>query len=228
MKISENLSNSFGFAQDALFGNWVRWIMLVISSLIFPVMYGYTVRVMRGIEPAYEEESFFSLFIDGVKLFVIYLIYMIVPMLAFAATIGYAVFGIISNGGNISLPTIFTLAGGLFIGITLTVILCFIFMMLSVVGSVRFARMGSMGEAFALGEIISTIRAIGWVNYILSLFALGILVVVIMVIITIIEIILAFIPILGWILGWIISLFLGPFITLMSSRYYSLLYDEGI
>lgn len=228
MKIGENLSNSFGFAQEALFGKWVRWIMLVVSSLVFPVMYGYTVRVMRGIEPNYEEESFFSLFIDGIKLFVIYIVYLIVPMLVFVATIGYAVFGIISNGGDFSLHSILSIAGGVIVGLILTLIISFIFMMLSVVGSVRFARMESMGEAFALGEIVSTIRTIGWLNYILSLIALFIAIAILVIIITIIEVILAFIPILGWIIGWILSLFLGPFITLMTSRYYSLLYDEGV
>lgn len=56
MKIGENLRSSISFAHDALFGRWIRWIMLVIGSFVFPIMYGYTVRIMRGIEPAYEEE----------------------------------------------------------------------------------------------------------------------------------------------------------------------------
>ncbi|MFH0966238.1 MAG: DUF4013 domain-containing protein [Methanobacteriota archaeon] len=228
MRIGNNLSNSFGFAQDALLGKWVRWIMLVISSIVFPVMYGYTVKVMRGIEPAYEEESFFTLFIDGIKLCVINVVYMIVPIVVFAATIGYAIFGIISAGGNFSVQSILPILGGLIGGIILTIILGFIFMLLSIIGSVRFARTDSLGEAFAIGEIVSTIGKIGWVNYIFSLIALFIAVFFIVFIIMVIEIVLAFIPILGWIIGWIISLFLGPFLSLMTSRYYSLLYDEGV
>ena len=227
MKIGENLSNSIQFTHDALFGKWVRWIMLVISSLVFPVMYGYTVRIMRGIEPAYEEESFFSLFIDGIKLCVIYLVYMIIPLIVFAITIGYAIFGIIMTGGEFSMQTLLPIAGGLIVGLILTAIIGFIFMLLSVIGSVRFSRTENFGEAFALGEIISTIGKIGWVNYILSLIALFIVVFIIVIIVTVIEVILGIIPILGMIIGWIISLFLGPYLTLMTSRYYSLLYDEG-
>jgi hypothetical protein len=228
MGIGDNLSSSLGFAQEALFGKWVRWIMLVISSIVFPVMYGYTVKVMRGIEPAYEEESFFTLFIDGIKLFVICIVYMIVPIIAFIITIGYAVFGIISTGGDISAQSILPIAGGLIGGIILTLILSFIFLLLGIIGSVRFARTESMGEAFAIGEIVSTIGKIGWLNYILSLIVLFIAVAIIMIVIIVIEVILAFIPIIGWLIGWIISLFISPFLSLMTSRYYSLLYDEGV
>jgi len=228
MGIGDNLSNSFGFAQEALLGKWVRWIMLVISSIVFPVMYGYTVKVMRGIEPAYEEESFFTLFIDGIKLCVINVVYMIVPMIAFAATIGYAMFGIINVGGNFSVQSILPILGGVIGGIILSVILGFIFMLLNIIGSVRFARTDSLGEAFAIGEILSTIGKIGWVNYILSLITLFIAIFFIVLVIMVFEVALAFIPILGWIIGWIISLFLGPYLSLMTSRYYSLLYDEGL
>ncbi len=50
----------------------------------------------------------------------------------------------------------------------------------------------------------------------------------IVIVVTIVEVILGFIPILGLIIGWVISLFLGPYISIMVSRYYSLLYDEGM
>jgi len=152
---------------------------------------------------------------------------MIVPMLAFAATIGYAIFGIISAGDNLSVQSILPIIGGLIGGIILTVILGFIFMVLSIIGSVRFARTESLGEAFAIGEIVLTIGKIGWVHYIFSLIALFIVLFFIVLVIMVIEVLLVFIPVLGWIIGWIISLFLGPFLSLMTSRYYSLLYDEG-
>lgn len=228
MRISDTLSDSWGFAQDALFGKWVRWIMLAISSIIFPVMYGYTVKVMRGEEPAYEEESFFTLFINGIKLFVINIVYMIIPLVVFCLTIGYAIIGIISSGKYLSLASILPLVGGIIFGLLITVVLAIIFMLLGIIGSVRFARTGSMGEAFALGEIIATIGRIGWIHYIVSIIAIFIVALVLVIIVTIVEVILAIIPILGWIIGWILSLFLSPFISLMVSRYYSLLYDSGV
>jgi hypothetical protein len=226
MKISNALSNSWHFAQDALVGKWVRWIMLVISSILFPIMYGYTVRIMRGIEPAYEEESFFGLFIDGIKLCIINIVYMIIPILVFITTIGFAFIGIISSGNEITFTSILPVLGGFIAGVLITIILVIIFGLLSIIGSVRFARTGSMEEAFAIGEIITTIRNIGWIHYIASIFVLMVALFVLIFAITIIELILCIIPILGWIIGWILSLFLGPFISIMTSRYYSLLYDS--
>ena len=228
MRIGENIQNSFAFTHEALFGKWVRWIMLAISSLIFPIMYGYTVKIMRGVQPAYEEESFFTLFIDGIKLLVINIVYMIIPLIACAATIGYAVFGIIIAGKNFSLETLLSMAGGLITGLVLTIILAIIFTLLNVIASVRFARTGSIGEAFAIGEIITTIRKIGWVNYIFSLIVLFIVVAVIIIVLTCIEMALNMIPLIGIILGCVISLFTGPYLSILTSRFYSLLYDEGI
>ncbi|PWR74301.1 DUF4013 domain-containing protein [Methanospirillum lacunae] len=228
MRISDALSESWGFAQEALFGKWVRWIMLVISSIIFPIMYGYTVRVMRGNQPVYEEESFFGLFIDGVKLCIINIVYMIIPMLVLFATIGYALFGIIISGKEITINSVLPILGGFITGILIFIFLAIIFGMVGIIGSVRFARTGSMGEAFAIGEIVSTIGRIGWIHYIVSLLALMVVVFILMTVVTIIELMLIIIPVVGWIVGWVLSMFLGPFISLMSSRFYSLLYDSGI
>lgn len=228
MRISDKLSESWGFAQEALFGKWVRWIMLVISSIIFPVMYGYTVRIMRGNHPVYEEESFFGLFIDGIKLFVINIVYMIIPMVVLFGTIGYTIVGIVSSRNEITLDSMLPVLGGLLTGIVLFIVCAIIFGLVNIIGAVRFARTGSMGEAFAVREIVSTIGKIGWIHYIASLIALIVVVFILVAVVTIIELILAIIPIVGWIIGWALSLFLGTFISLMSSRFYSLLYDSGV
>jgi hypothetical protein len=228
MKIGENLSDSFSFAHAALFGQWTRWIMLIIASFVFPVMYGYNVLIMRGIEPDYENESFFSLFINGIKLCVISIAYMIIPLIAFMGTLVYGGLNAVSLGGEFSMEMLFPVIWALVSGLIITSVLGFIFLLLSVVASVRFARTGSMGEAFALGEIITTIGRIGWLKYIFSLIALFIVVAIIMFAVVIIEMILGLIPILGFIIGFIINLFIGPYISIMTSRYYSLLYDEAV
>ncbi len=227
MKITENLSDAFSFASDALFGRWVRWIMLIIASLVFPVMYGYTVEILRGRQPDYEEASFFTLFIDGVKLFVINILYLIVPVITGMITFGYAILGIISTGGEFSMESILPIIGGVFVGLLITLIIAIIFGLLGIIGAVRFARTGSMAEAFAIGEIIATIGRIGWINYILSLIVIFVVIFVIMIALTAVELILGIIPLLGVIIGWILSLAVSPFISLLIARFYSLLYDEG-
>jgi hypothetical protein len=81
---------------------------------------------------------------------------------------------------------------------------------------VRFARTGSMGQAFAFGEITNTIGKIGWGSYLIAL-------IVLFIVIFIIYAVLGLIPV----IGGIINLIIAPYIVMMTSRYYSLIYDQG-
>ena len=81
---------------------------------------------------------------------------------------------------------------------------------------VRFARTGSIGEAFNFGAILAHIGKIGWGSYILAL-------IVLVLIVGIIEVIISAIPAVGGIL----LIILAPAILLFWSRYLSLLYDSA-
>jgi hypothetical protein len=212
MGIGDNLSDSFGYAQEALVGKWVRWIVLLISTLIFPILYGYTIRVMKGINPAPEVEGFLNLFIDGIKLFIIYIVYMIIPLIILFASLGAGAMG--SNGGNGAGS--FAMLGAAAGGILIFFIVAFLFGLFAIIGIVRFARTDAMGEAFNFGEIIAIIGRIGWLNYILAL-------VVLFLVLLVIEVVLSIIPI----IGWLILLIISPLLVIMASRYYSNLYDQG-
>ena len=212
MGIGENLSDSFGYAQEGLVGKWMRWIMLIICTIIFPIMYGYTLRIMKGITPAPEVEGYLDLFIDGIKMIIIAFVYMIVPLIILIASVGTAIFGAFGEGGSGSLALLGAAAGGLIVYF----IACFIFGLFATIGMVAFARTGAMGEAFNFGGILETIRNIGWGNYILSLIVIWIVLGVIMAILSAIPVI-----------GWLIVIIITPFISMVSSRYISNLYDEG-
>lgn len=213
MGIGENLSDSFGYAKDALVGKWVRWIILLICTIIFPLIYGYTLRVMKGTTPAPEVEGYLSLFIDGIKMMIIGLVYMIIPLIILFASAGSAVFGMVGNDGAGSLAMMGAAAGGFI----LFFIVAFIFGLIATIGMIRFARTEAMGEAFNFGEIFATIGKIGWISYIIALL-------VIWIVIGVIEGILMMIPVVGTIILFILT----PFLTIVSSRYMSLLYDEGV
>ena len=59
--------------------------------------------------------------------------------------------------------------GGFLIGIVILYIVAFIIALFEAIGIIRFARTGSMGEAFNFGAILATIGKIGWLSYIVAL-----------------------------------------------------------
>ena len=182
MGIGDNLGASFEYAKEALLGKWVRWILLAfigIIPIVQFILYGYMVRVLRGIKPAPELGDYLQLFIDGLLYFIIALIWMI-PAFIVAMIIGFV------SDGIVAMLIAFIVA-----------ILCGLF---AYIGIVRFARMEKFGEAFAFGAIMEKIAAIGWVNYILALIVLG-------VVIGVVVFILMLIPIVGWILLFILMPF---------------------
>jgi hypothetical protein len=42
MEIGEMLSESFEYTKEGLVGKWMKWILLIICTIIFPLIYGYT------------------------------------------------------------------------------------------------------------------------------------------------------------------------------------------
>jgi hypothetical protein len=82
-------------------------------------------------------------------------------------------------------------------------------------GSVRFARTGSMGEAFNFSAILAHIGKIGWLSYIFALIVLALVAFVV-------AVILSVIPVIGQILLFILS----PAISIFAARYVTLVYDS--
>ncbi len=220
MDVIEKLQDAFQYASDGLVGKWTRWIILIISSIIFPLIIGYSLRVMKGVVPAPEPDDYLGMFIDGIKVIIINIVYMIIPML-----VGFILFFLSGGFGaltmlgmDVSNPGAYfgLLLGSLGISFIIFMILAIIFSLFEIIGVVRFARSGSMGDAFALSEIMAIIGNIGWGAYIIALILLGIL-------IFIVYFVLSLIPVIGWLL----TLIIGPFFSILGARYYSLLYDAG-
>ena len=91
--------------------------------------------------------------------------------------------------------------------------------LLSPIGIIRFARTGSIGEAFNISEIVTTIRKIGWVPYISSLVVL----VVAMIVVEIIIMVLGMIPVLGIIINLVV---IAP-VLIFQARYLCQVYDAA-
>ena len=215
MGIGENLSESFDYSKEALVGKWVRWILLIIISIIPIVnfiLYGYTIRVLRGVKPAPELEDYVQLFVDGLLYMVISVIWMIPAIIV----------AVVLVGGSVGLAMVSDPAAagaaisGMGLGLIITFIVAILCGLFATIGIVRFARMEKFGEAFAFVAIKDKIGEIGWINYIVALIVIGIVV-------GIIYMVLAIIPLIGWVLMFIAL----PFLVIFSSRFICNLYDSA-
>jgi hypothetical protein len=178
---------------------------------------GYTVRIYRGTKPAPDFTGWTDLFVDGVKLAVVWLFW-ILPVIIVLATIVTLAFLSFFSGQPATMPNI-TL---LFIALLLLLVVFVLFvivLLFGILGAVRFARTGSIREGIRFSAILKTIRTMGWLSYIILLIGF----VIAMFIYAVITGILSFIPFIGWVLVLIVN----PVFTIFTARYFALVYDQG-
>ena len=210
------LGDSFGYARDAVVGKWKEWLLLILATILICIpLLGYTLKVLRGGKPAPEVTGWGTLIVDGIKYFVVSLIWAIPCLIVLFLALGSLIAALAT--GNIGAALVF--AGGALLGLVVFVIVAIITGLFATIGIVRFARTGSMGEAFNIGEILATIGKIGWGSYILALVVL----VVVQCIIAVVISVLYLIPVLGIIVELI---FLAP-ISIFEARYICQLYDAA-
>jgi len=210
------LGDSFAYAKDAVIGKWMQWLLLVITTilLLIPLM-GYTVRVLRGDRPAPEVNDWGSLIIDGIKYLIISIIYALPALIIMFATMGTVLVALAS--GNTA--EIIAGLGGMVLGIILFLIVAIICGLFGTIGLIRFARTGSIGEAFNFAEIKETIGKIGWVSYIIALVIMGVIQVIISVFFS--ALVSVIMPV-----GLLVELlFLAP-VVIFEARYLALIYDS--
>ncbi|MCK8519832.1 DUF4013 domain-containing protein [Methanoculleus sp. 7T] len=214
------LGDSFDYTKEALWGRWVRWLLLLISVVIFPFIYGYGVRVMNGAKPAPELEGWVGLFIDGIKLIIITVVYAI-PIWIFAFLPFAAYF--IPTSATVTPATgpepLFDPGMGIVVAlgfIALFLVVAIVVGILATFAMVRFSRTGRMREAFRIRALLAHIGKIGWLNCFIAL-------VVLTVAVAIVEFILVLVPI----IGAIILLLLMPAFIIFTYRYIALLYESA-
>ena len=216
MDYGNMVGEAFAYAKDGIWEKWNKWLMLIIATILLGIpLMGYAMKVLRGTKPAPEVDDWAPLFIDGIKYIIVKIIYAI-PLII----VGFLVLGaafMTAMSGNVAAMT--GAIAGMLVGLLLIFILAIVIALFEMIGMVRFARTGSIGEAFNFNAILATIGKIGWVPYIIALVVFLIVAVVIGIIITIIMMV----PI----LGWIIYLCLIAPMTIFFARYICLLYDSA-
>lgn len=209
MGIGDMLGDSFEYTKEAFIGKWVRWIILIICSIIFPLIMGYSLEMMRGKKPAPEPGNWAKTFIDGILYFIISFIYMIPVWIVAAIFMGSAFLMLIANPTAVS-------GMGIIFGFLITIIVAIIISLVATMAVVRFAREEKFGEAFNFNEILAKIKSIGWLNLFIMLLVLEI-------VLGIIFFVLIMIPVIGWPLAFILM----PAFTVFASRYTCLIYDSA-
>lgn len=236
MDYGNMISDAFEYTREALIDKWMRWILLTIVTIIPIVNFislGYMMEIYRSTKPAPELEDWGTLFMDGLKLFIVTLIYMIPVIVIIAVFGGIGVLGMAASGNGdsaLAAGAIASLMGGIFLALIVALLISII----AAVGVIRFTRTGSISEAFNFSAILETIGRIGWVDYIIALVILFIAVAVVqfvvMFITSVVAGLLMFIPIIGWIIGplitWVISFIIAVPLYIFQSRYLTLIYDS--
>jgi hypothetical protein len=240
MDFGTMLDAAFAYTKQGVFENANRWLKLIIAILCLGIpMNGYVMRIYRGEHLAPEVDNWGTLFVDGLKLMIVGLVYAIPIFVLYAITYGSIFLAALSgSSGHINSAGVSGLAPN--IGLVLLMFLVEIAVGLIVpVASIRFARTNNFSEAFNFSAILSTIKKIGWINYILALVLIALIIGIPIAILVFGFILLggiimfmfkfSSIAILGFIIALvIIILTLAPLFTVFQARYMTRVYDSAV
>jgi hypothetical protein len=214
------------------------------SFLLIPLflVVGYNYRVINiavngiinGKDPLPEFDDFIGMFIDGVKVVLVQIGYLIIPVIIFFIFVFIA-----SKSGGVLAPII-TL-----IGCLVTFIIGIIVFLMEQMGICHMVyNDGSLSKAFAISEIKEVIEEIGWFKCLITYIGLIVITLVIASVVTLIigMIFTVFgisgamlgvsgggIFILGAIINSLVTLFIvGPYLSIFNSRSLGLLYGMQI
>ena len=228
--------------------DWKKLVILgvicLFSFLLLPVFLitGYNYRVINtavhgiinGRDPLPEFDDVIDMFVDGVKVVIVQIAYLLVPCIVFLifALIASAVGGVASTAIMV-------------IGCLLTFVLIVLACLMSQMGLCHMAyNEGAFSKAFAISEIKEVIDEIGWFECIATYIGLVIITIVIAVVVTVIiygiftvfgisGAVLGVDPrgvfVVGALINSLITMFIvGPYLSIFNARSIGLLYTMQI
>jgi len=239
MSFGTMLDDSFSYAKDGVVKDGKRWLLLIVSLIIFPLILGYLVRIYRGETPAPELKGWGGMFIDGLKLLAVCIVYAL-PIILLAIAAFLPLISAFVSSGALSMdfaamtetqtelwlsahPEILSAAGLMLALLLVTLIVAIVITIFSFIGTMRFARTGKMGEAFNFSAILSRIGKIGWFTYIAALIVLGIISVIFWIVLHLFSLV----PVAGEFLFILAVLVAYPPFILFSGRFSALVYELG-
>ena len=142
-----------------------------------------------------------------VMLWIISIVYYIIPALIIGVGIGGAILTAISGGIDLANPSTILdkIIPSMMVALPFVAIggiILLIAMFLLPMAIMKWIKSGNVGAAFNIGSVVKNALT---VDYIVSLIVLIIYAIVLVIIAGIISLVLAFIPVIGWILAYIVS-----------------------
>lgn len=195
------------------------WIMKIIIGgvlSIIPIVNfissGYQLKVMKNAinkKPGMPEwKGFMDLFVKGLIIFVIALLFMIVPLIIFGAIAGFGVISVIMGDLTNPYNIVLAILPALFIGGILFLIIGFVLPM----AIAMYAKSDNFSDAFKFSEILNRIKSI-FGEYLVSY--------IVIVIFGIILGLIMLIPLIGWIIGFFGTFYLGVVALNMFGKLYT-------
>lgn len=202
-------SFSFPFEDD----EWLTKLFLGAIISIVPILNfawgGYTVDILRNVidgvqRPLPDWSDFGEKFVKGFIIWIAGLIYALPAMIIGCLPLGLLIIPASTDGANFSDALAATFTG---VGIFLVCILALYLLALTFYYPavyINFARKGTFGSCFEIGEIFNIISE--HTSKYLTAWLISIVgAIVVSVVVMLVSFVLALIPCIGWILTWIIS-----------------------
>ncbi len=227
MDIGEIISDSISYPSQDWKKVLILGILTIISILVIPVflVMGYFFRILKSSIAGFDElpdfDEWGEMFIDGIKIFVVQFVYLLIPLIVIFIGIWASIASIsVTDTGTMTNPLLFMglMGGTAIIGIILAIIF-------ELIGSIAVANMAlnnsEFGAAFRFSEILEKISMIGWGKYIVWY----IVMIIISIIGGFIASILNVIPFIGMIIALLV---VYPYLTMFSARSLALLFGSSV
>jgi hypothetical protein len=189
-------------------------VLILAGTVCNFLISGYIVRLLRDDPAPPDFAGPLLLCLDGIKVHVIPLVWMLAPSVLAFVQYSIADSGMVSGSpweSNLSTILILVL-------LAIQIVILFIAVQYAMIGAIRFARTGSVREGFALLEIKKVLDRIGIVNYFLGLAVVTILWMVV-------SLCLSWIALVPF-AGPVLALCLWPVLTVFCFRFIAHFCDE--
>jgi hypothetical protein len=225
MDIGEIISDAVKYPSSEWKKVIILGILFILSFVIIGIFFvlGYFLRILKstiaGIDELPEFDDWGDMFVDGLKVMVVYIIYLLIPGIVIVA-------GAFSSLASLSVTntSLSTAPSSFFaiIGITAIIgyILALIFALFAYMALANMALYDEIEAAFRFGEIIDKIKMIGWGKYILWYIVMW----VIALIIGFITGLLNVIPIVGTIIAILV---IYPYFVMILARSIGLIFESS-